>query len=183
MTSRKSLSSFCKPSYNTMAKSAVLRNPSSSFRSALSYRRAPQDGKRYLSRTRAHHVVLRHQFRDSDLRHGGLSKHEGSCRCRVSFSSAVCPLYHHSRLFQNHFAFSPNPWFIAAFFSGQVVLQLTWIRQLFRVPPVEDYDPIPNTALLGKSIEEQNDIDERRAWKAAVGYAPVYALGNLCIGA
>ena len=162
---------------------SVLRNPSSSFRPTLSHRRAVQDGKRHLSRTRAHHVVFRHQFCDSDLRHGRIPEHEGGRRCRVSFSLAVYPLDHHSRLLQNHFAFSPNPWFIAAFFSGQVVLQLTWIRQLFLAPPAEDYDPIPNTAISGKSIEEQIDIDERRAWKAAVGYAPVYALGNLCIGA
>ncbi|TFK86326.1 hypothetical protein K466DRAFT_493007 [Polyporus arcularius HHB13444] len=64
----------------------------------------------------------------------------------------------------NHFAFSPNPWFIAAFFSGQVVLQLAWIRELFKRDPPNGYTK-----------------DEERAWKVALDYAPVYVLGNLCI--
>ncbi|KAI1789425.1 hypothetical protein LXA43DRAFT_974267 [Ganoderma leucocontextum] len=59
----------------------------------------------------------------------------------------------------NHYAFSPNPYFIAAFFVGQVVIQLAWIRKLFPV----------------------TDRDEDRAWKIALMYAPVYAIGNFCI--
>lgn len=88
---------------------------------------------------------------------------------------------------QNHFAFSPNPWFIAAFFSGQVVLQLTWIRKLFQDKPPNSYKTIPTSAgqvgeqeqstLNPKELKEEDD-----AWRVAFNYAPVYALGNLCIG-
>lgn len=86
----------------------------------------------------------------------------------------------------NHFAFSPNPWFIAAFFSGQVVLQLTWIRKLFQDKPPNSYKTIPTSAgqvgeqeqstLNPKELKEEDD-----AWRVALNYAPVYALGNLCI--
>ncbi|RPD64583.1 hypothetical protein L226DRAFT_451644 [Lentinus tigrinus ALCF2SS1-7] len=88
----------------------------------------------------------------------------------------------------NHFAFSPNPWFIAAFFSGQVVLQLAWIRKLFTHDPPNGYEkisgkPAPPT-LNGQEqsmLIPGEDKDEGRAWKAALNYAPVYALGNVCI--
>ncbi|KAL6307783.1 hypothetical protein BKA93DRAFT_726829 [Sparassis latifolia] len=81
----------------------------------------------------------------------------------------------------NHFAFSPNPWFIAAFFSGQVALQVYWIRQLFNLNG-EGYRrldvPPPNTSRpLNKSMAEINE----EAVKTALDYVPVYALGNLCI--
>ncbi|EIN12898.1 hypothetical protein PUNSTDRAFT_97851 [Punctularia strigosozonata HHB-11173 SS5] len=58
----------------------------------------------------------------------------------------------------NHYAFSPNPWFIGAFFSMQTVLQLWWIYLLFK-----------------HSQETAGRLD-------ALGYAPVYAIGNICIG-
>lgn len=81
----------------------------------------------------------------------------------------------------NHFAFSPNPWFIAAFFSGQVVLQLYWIRQLFALNPT-GYQPIKGT---GASQSETTEFGKQQAAdeaaSVAVSYAPVYALGNLCI--
>ncbi|KAI9067196.1 Dor1-domain-containing protein [Trametes sanguinea] len=76
----------------------------------------------------------------------------------------------------NHFAFSPNPWFIAAFFSGQVVLQLAWIRKLFQQDPPGGYQAIGtggNPELAAK--------EDERAWKVALSYAPIYALGNFCI--
>ncbi|RDX46733.1 hypothetical protein OH76DRAFT_1355370 [Lentinus brumalis] len=88
----------------------------------------------------------------------------------------------------NHFAFSPNPWFIAAFFSGQVVLQLAWIRELFKHDPPNGYEKIPGTpsppTLTGPEqpmLPPAEGKDEKRAWKVALDYAPVYALGNLCI--
>ncbi|PCH34173.1 hypothetical protein WOLCODRAFT_94949 [Wolfiporia cocos MD-104 SS10] len=76
----------------------------------------------------------------------------------------------------NHYAFSPNPWFIAAFFSGQVVLQLAWIRKLFALDP-SGYKPISGSAATsaGPTAEEAEAIN------TAVKYAPIYALGNLCI--
>ncbi|KAF9819998.1 hypothetical protein IEO21_01660 [Rhodonia placenta] len=72
----------------------------------------------------------------------------------------------------NHYAFSPNPWFIAAFFSGQVVLQLAWIRKLFKLDQA-GYQQI------GASSEDTTvTADEVQT---AVSYVPIYALGNLCI--
>ena len=78
---------------------------------------------------------------------------------------------------QNHFAFSPNPWFIAAFFSGQVVLQLSWIRKLFENDVPEGYQPI------GTGVDNNVAAKEKQKdWQIALSYAPVYALGNFCIG-
>lgn len=74
---------------------------------------------------------------------------------------------------QNHYAFSPNPWFIAAFFSGQVVLQLAWIRKLFTL------DPAGYQNINGGSTQTAEDVE---AIQTATEYAPIYALGNLCIG-
>ena len=74
---------------------------------------------------------------------------------------------------QNHYAFSPNPWFIAAFFSGQVVLQLAWIRKLFTL------DPAGYQSINGGSVQTAEDVE---AIQTATEYAPIYALGNLCIG-
>ncbi|EJD03486.1 uncharacterized protein FOMMEDRAFT_154558 [Fomitiporia mediterranea MF3/22] len=56
---------------------------------------------------------------------------------------------------RNHYAFSPSPFFIAAFFAPQMILQLAWIRKLF-----------------GKD----SDVDQ-----AQLDYVPIYALGNICI--
>ena len=94
-------------------------------------------------------------------------------------------------LCQNHFAFSPNPWFIAAFFSGQVVLQLAWIRRLFHhQPPRQGYQAIPSKSpkkrIRGPTqpmLNPTTSEEEEHAWKVAVNYAPIYALGNFCIGA
>ncbi|EPT03831.1 hypothetical protein FOMPIDRAFT_1115036 [Fomitopsis schrenkii] len=73
---------------------------------------------------------------------------------------------------RNHYAFSPNPWFIAAFFSGQVVLQLAWIRKLFTL------DPAGYQNINGGSTQTAEDVE---AIQTATEYAPIYALGNLCI--
>ncbi|KAI0352267.1 hypothetical protein OH77DRAFT_1486044 [Trametes cingulata] len=75
----------------------------------------------------------------------------------------------------NHFAFSPNPWFIAAFFSGQVILQLAWIRKLFEQDKPGGYQAI------GAGNPEVQAKEDERGWKVALSYAPVYALGNFCI--
>ncbi|OCB86202.1 hypothetical protein A7U60_g6791 [Sanghuangporus baumii] len=58
---------------------------------------------------------------------------------------------------KNHYAFSPNPLFIGAFFAPQMVLQLFWIRKLFL---------------------DDNEVDQ-----AQLDYVPIYTLGNLCIAA
>ncbi|KAI0694424.1 hypothetical protein BC835DRAFT_1274564 [Cytidiella melzeri] len=68
----------------------------------------------------------------------------------------------------NHFAFSPHPMFIAAFFTGQTLLQVYWIRQLFLLNPA-GY----------KSVGDAGEMDE--AVRAAIQYTPIFALGNLCI--
>ena len=87
-------------------------------------------------------------------------------------------------MLQNHYAFSPNPWFIAAFFSGQAVLQLYWIRKLFLLDPPE-YQRLSTSPAAGVSaptIEAGNKLEEEEAVRTAVEYAPIFALGNLCIG-
>ncbi|KAH9837225.1 uncharacterized protein C8Q71DRAFT_706782 [Rhodofomes roseus] len=75
---------------------------------------------------------------------------------------------------RNHYAFSPNPWFISAFFSGQVVLQLAWIRKLFSLNPA-GYEKIGAGDTNGVTAEEVASV------QTATEYAPIYALGNLCI--
>ncbi|KAA1471606.1 hypothetical protein DENSPDRAFT_859046 [Dentipellis sp. KUC8613] len=69
----------------------------------------------------------------------------------------------------NHYAFSPNPWFIAGFFSVQVVIQAMWIRELFAMR--EFADP---------TLVSPQDAELRTT---TLAYAPIYALGNLCIAA
>lgn len=53
-------------------------------------------------------------------------------------------------------AFSPQPFAIAGFFSPQQILQLLWIRELWR---------------------KDSEVE-----RGTVRYAPWYALGNVCIG-
>ncbi|EPQ60021.1 hypothetical protein GLOTRDRAFT_67311 [Gloeophyllum trabeum ATCC 11539] len=62
-----------------------------------------------------------------------------------------------------HYAFSPNPMFIGVYFSMQVVIQLTWISKLWR----------PS----GGRKDDASAYGEPSQLK----YAPIYALGNLCI--
>ncbi|OCF31527.1 hypothetical protein I316_06726 [Kwoniella heveanensis BCC8398] len=56
---------------------------------------------------------------------------------------------------RNLCSFSPQPFAIAGFFSPQQILQLLWIRELFR--------------------------SDRQVEKGTIRYAPWYALGNGCI--
>jgi hypothetical protein len=67
--------------------------------------------------------------------------------------------------------------FIGAFFSGQMILQLYWIRQLFTLKPT-GYQSLQKGQ--GHDAAKNQAMDEATA--AAVQYAPIYALGNLCIG-
>jgi len=78
----------------------------------------------------------------------------------------------------NHYAFSPNPWFIAAFFSGQMILQLAWIRKLFKISP-QGYQSIGSSPDTGDHVGLTAQSEEEI--QSALDYAPIYALGNLCI--
>lgn len=69
--------------------------------------------------------------------------------------------------------------FIAAFFSGQMILQVTWIRKLFLLKPT-GYKPLLKA---GKNTtDDVNHIEEQAALDTTLKYVPIYALGNLCIG-
>ncbi len=84
---------------------------------------------------------------------------------------------------QNHFAFSPHPMFIGAFFSGQTILQIYWIRQLFMIR--NGYQTINSAGLKKTGVataETEHALAEEEAVRAATEYAPIFALGNLCIG-
>ncbi|EGO05356.1 hypothetical protein SERLA73DRAFT_14565, partial [Serpula lacrymans var. lacrymans S7.3] len=65
---------------------------------------------------------------------------------------------------ENHYAYSPNPFFIAAFFAMQTVLQLLWIKNLFVV------------SSAGPSPKYEHKPSQ-------MAYVPIYALGNICIAA
>lgn len=73
--------------------------------------------------------------------------------------------------------------FIGAFFSGQTILQIYWLRQLFMIR--NGYQTI-NSAGLKKTgaatAETEHALAEEEAVRAATEYAPIFALGNLCIG-
>ena len=73
--------------------------------------------------------------------------------------------------------------FIAAFFSGQMIVQLYWIRQLYALKPA-GYQSIKDTGATKSDTTDflrQQAADQ--AADVAVSYAPIYALGNICIGA
>ena len=57
---------------------------------------------------------------------------------------------------------SPQPFFIAAFFGPQQLFQLAWLYRLYRLDP--------------KKPNERKDLD------MMVDFVPYYAVGNLCIG-
>ena len=82
----------------------------------------------------------------------------------ASVRVCACARAHGAR--QNHYAFSPNPWFVAGFFSAQTVLQAWWLRTLWSMPEAQE-------------LESADDEDTRAA---TLAYVPIYALGNLCIG-
>ena len=93
---------------------------------------------------------------------------------------------------QNHFAFSPNPYFIAAFFSGQTILQLYWIKSLFDISPQSlpnsEYERIQSSegadsgAIKASQVSLHEKTEEQAAVKTTLDYVPIYAIGNLCIG-
>ncbi len=59
--------------------------------------------------------------------------------------------------------FSPQPFFIGAFFFPQQIIQLAWLYRLWKLDPK-------------KSEVERKELDQM------VDYVPYYALGNVCIG-
>lgn len=71
--------------------------------------------------------------------------------------------------------FSPQPFFIAAFFFPQQLIQLAWLWRLWRAP---------RQGMI-VNANDDDDGDDADADAAAVvqmvDYAPYYALGNLCI--
>jgi hypothetical protein len=58
--------------------------------------------------------------------------------------------------------FSPQPFFIAAFFFPQQLVQVGWLYRLYKMDPK-------------KSVTEKQELDQ------LIDYVPYYALGNLCI--
>jgi hypothetical protein len=57
---------------------------------------------------------------------------------------------------------SPQPYFIAAFFFPQQIFQLVWLYRLYKLDP-------------SKSAENKKEVD------TMVDFVPYYAVGNLCI--
>ena len=103
-------------------------------------------------------------------------------RCVLQPAFVALSPYRMLGIHQNHYAFSPNPWFIAAFFSGQAVLQAYWIKQLWSLSK-SGYIRIEEA---GAQDSGETDVDKEiaaeQAMQVATQYAPIYALGNLCIG-
>lgn len=58
--------------------------------------------------------------------------------------------------------FSPQPFFIAAFFFPQQLFQLGWLYRLYKLDPT-------------KSEAERQELDQ------LVDFVPYYSVGNLCI--
>ncbi|EIW87238.1 hypothetical protein CONPUDRAFT_44976 [Coniophora puteana RWD-64-598 SS2] len=87
----------------------------------------------------------------------------------------------------NHYAFSPNPFFIAGFFALQLVLQLYWIRNLFvwRLSPSKPgYDhriSLPHGWDNFDPATLEPPASTTEVQPAQVAYVPIFALGNLCI--
>ncbi|CCL98071.1 uncharacterized protein FIBRA_00065 [Fibroporia radiculosa] len=87
---------------------------------------------------------------------------------------------------QNHYAFSPNPWFIATFFFGQVMFQIAWIHKLFAFDPI-GYHKLGSTPRAdsapdaGVNANTCTSSDDEEGVRVALAYAPVYALGSFCI--
>jgi len=57
---------------------------------------------------------------------------------------------------------SPQPYFIGAFFFPQQILQLVWLYRLYKLDPK-------------KSEAEKKEVQQM------VDFVPYYAIGNLCI--
>ena len=64
---------------------------------------------------------------------------------------------------QNLSFFSPQPFFIAGFFTPQMVCQLAWLYRLWKLNP------------------RKND-EERKELELIVDFAPYYTVGSVCIG-
>ena len=58
--------------------------------------------------------------------------------------------------------FSPQPFFIAAFFFPQQLFQVGWLYRLYKLDPK-------------KSLAERHELDQ------LVDFVPYYTVGNLCI--
>ncbi|EGO31207.1 hypothetical protein SERLADRAFT_345145 [Serpula lacrymans var. lacrymans S7.9] len=90
---------------------------------------------------------------------------------------------------ENHYAYSPNPFFIAAFFAMQTVLQLLWIKNLFVVSSAGPSPKYEHSITLPGGISNVDpdtlapppNSDEPEPSQMA--YVPIYALGNICIAA
>lgn len=67
---------------------------------------------------------------------------------------------------QNISFFSPQPYFIGAFFFPQQLLQIYWLYRLYQAPDMSTAGPA-----------------QRKDTQLMVNYAPWYAVGNLCIAA
>ncbi|KAI0789418.1 hypothetical protein C8Q75DRAFT_718294 [Abortiporus biennis] len=83
----------------------------------------------------------------------------------------------------NHFAFSPNPYFIAAFFSGQTILHVYWMKSLFQIPSesVEEAKGYGSINEFGGGAESEEKMEEKQAIRTTLDYVPIFAVGNLCI--
>lgn len=57
---------------------------------------------------------------------------------------------------------SPQPYFIGAFFAPQQIVQLAWLYRLYKLDPSKP--------------KERSELDQ------IVNFVPYYALGNFCIG-
>ena len=78
---------------------------------------------------------------------------------------------------RNHYAFSPNPYFIAAFFTFQSLFQLYWITRLFKVKLAAPSPKYEHRVTSGADGQGEGESEP-----AQMAYVPIYALGNLCIG-
>ncbi|KZP27644.1 hypothetical protein FIBSPDRAFT_853507 [Athelia psychrophila] len=81
----------------------------------------------------------------------------------------------------NHYAFSPHPYFIAAFFSFQALFQLYWIAGLFKAKSASPSPKYEHRVTLGSEVPGVNAYAEGEPEPAQMAYVPIYALGNLCI--
>lgn len=71
--------------------------------------------------------------------------------------------------------FSPQPYFIAAFFFPQQLFQLAWLWRLWRRSP-------PSPALPGENNNnDQNYVGKNNMTNRMVDFTPFYAFGNVCI--
>jgi len=57
---------------------------------------------------------------------------------------------------------SPNPYFIGAFFTPQQIFQVVWLYRLWKL--------------------DSNKPEEKKELEPIVNFVPYYALGNICIG-